>query len=143
MGWFTGLSRKNQDLMHELFIANEDDSKGIVPMEIPQGKEHCQFMRELGFGYDPSMAGSSVRFKPPNGRDSPITFHMPHPDPTMQLILLKQFAKRSKEDLRMDFVRQSEGNNVTRLTSPVPSKFVQSAPIFLSFSDGLEHVAIS
>jgi hypothetical protein len=34
-----------------------------------------QIMREMGFEMDPSTAGSSVRFDPPNPKDSSITFH--------------------------------------------------------------------
>ena len=32
-------------------------------------------MREMGFEIDPSTAGSSVRFDPPNKMDRSITFH--------------------------------------------------------------------
>ena len=32
-------------------------------------------MVEMGFDYDPSTAGSSVRFIPKDQRDKPITFH--------------------------------------------------------------------
>ena len=32
-------------------------------------------MREMGFEMDPSTAGSSVRFDPPNPKDRSITFH--------------------------------------------------------------------
>jgi len=32
-------------------------------------------MKEMGFQIDPSTAGSSVRFDPPNQKDSSITFH--------------------------------------------------------------------
>ena len=34
-----------------------------------------KIMREMGFKIDPSTAGSSVRFDPPNPKDSSITFH--------------------------------------------------------------------
>ena len=34
-----------------------------------------QIMREMGFEIDPSTAGSSVRFDPPNQKDRSITFH--------------------------------------------------------------------
>ena len=34
-----------------------------------------QIMREMGFQIDPSTAGSSVRFDPPNQKDRSITFH--------------------------------------------------------------------
>ena len=32
-------------------------------------------MREMGFEMDPSTAGSSVRFDPPNPKDGSIMFH--------------------------------------------------------------------
>ena len=32
-------------------------------------------MKEMGFKIDPSTAGSSVRFDPPNPKDKSITFH--------------------------------------------------------------------
>ena len=34
-----------------------------------------KIMREMGFKIDPSTAGSSVRFDPPNPKDNSITFH--------------------------------------------------------------------
>ena len=39
-----------------------------------------QIMREMGFKIDPSTAGSSVRFDPPNPKDSSITFHKRKPE---------------------------------------------------------------
>jgi hypothetical protein len=42
---------------------------------IPVYSFFFQVMREMGFEYDPSTAGSSVRFDPPDPRDGPITFH--------------------------------------------------------------------
>lgn len=38
-------------------------------------------MREMGFEIDPSTAGSSVRFDPPNPKDRSITFHKRKPGP--------------------------------------------------------------
>jgi len=55
-----------------------------------------QIMREMGFSYDPSTAGSSVRFDPPDKNDKPITFHKPHPDPTLTRGKVKEFAKKLK-----------------------------------------------
>ena len=67
-------------------------------------------MVEMGFDYDPSTAGSSVRFIPKDQRDKPITFHkrmsdcvlsqfmlinpVAHPDPTIQPVMLRDFAKK-------------------------------------------------
>lgn len=72
----------------------------------------------MGFSYDPSTAGSSVRFDPPDPRDKPITFHKrtfttslttpsclstnlllfssAHPDPTLYPYKLKEFSRRLK-----------------------------------------------
>ena len=40
-----------------------------------------KIMREMGFEIDPSTAGSSVRFDPPNPKDNSITFHKREPGP--------------------------------------------------------------
>ncbi|KAJ7509745.1 hypothetical protein B0H11DRAFT_1257123 [Mycena galericulata] len=55
-------------------------------------------MREMGFEYDPSTAASSVRFDPPDPNDVSITFHKPHPDPTIQPLMLREFAKKLKKN---------------------------------------------
>lgn len=103
-------------------------------------------MREMGFNYNPSTAGSSVRFNPPDPRDkvcqiaesftltdrflsqSPlpsidVSFiriffclaHLigsvtAHPDPTLQPIMVKEFAKRLKRQYGWtgeDFIKQA------------------------------------
>lgn len=74
-------------------------------------------MREMGFEMDPSTAGSSVRFDPPNPKDKSITFHkrksgnllvlaglsdtcplsLAHPDPTLSPWKVREFGKRLKD----------------------------------------------
>ncbi|KAG6885905.1 hypothetical protein C0993_007923 [Termitomyces sp. T159_Od127] len=106
--WFTKLSKKSKSLMHQLLNTAEDETKGTAPMK---WENFVKLMREMGFDYDPSTAGSSVRFDPPDPRDSPITFHKPHPDPTLQPIKLKDYAKRLKKHYgwtEEDFICQTE-----------------------------------
>uniref|UniRef100_A0A8H8CPI7 Uncharacterized protein n=1 Tax=Psilocybe cubensis TaxID=181762 RepID=A0A8H8CPI7_PSICU len=91
--WFSKLSKKTSVLMHQMLKTDEDKTGGRSPMKWEQ---FLKLMREMGFEYDPSTAGSSVRFDPPNKADRPITFHKPHPDPTLQPIMLKEFAKKLK-----------------------------------------------
>ncbi|KAJ7497570.1 hypothetical protein FB451DRAFT_1211973 [Mycena latifolia] len=55
-------------------------------------------MHDMGFTEDPSAVGSSVRFDPPNSGDVPITFHKPHPDPTIHPMMLREFAKKLKKN---------------------------------------------
>lgn len=46
-------------------------------------------MREMGFTIDPSAAGSSVRFDPPNPKDRSITFHKRKPEPAGSYWLIR------------------------------------------------------
>jgi len=89
--WFSKLSKKRNKLMHQLLNTSENETKGLASMK---WDHFAQLMTEMGFKYDPSTAGSSVRFDPPNPRDPPITFHKPHPDSTIHPIMLKEFSKR-------------------------------------------------
>ncbi|KAF8904426.1 hypothetical protein CPB84DRAFT_1727744 [Gymnopilus junonius] len=89
--WFSRLSRKTSDLMHQLIKSSDNQPRAPMKWE-----NFLKIMREMGFTYDPSTAGSSVRFDPPNKNDKPITFHKPHPDPTLQPEILHKFAKRLK-----------------------------------------------
>ncbi|KAK7685171.1 hypothetical protein QCA50_011534 [Cerrena zonata] len=91
--FFSTLSKKTKSYMHQLMNTSEDEKKGLAPMK---WENFLKVMREMGFKYDPSTAGSSVRFDPPGDKDHPITFHKPHPDPTLQPLILKQFGKRLK-----------------------------------------------
>ncbi|KAF9478819.1 hypothetical protein BDN70DRAFT_879530 [Pholiota conissans] len=88
--FFSRLGKKTTGLMHQL----------LKPGEARTGMKWEHFlkvMREMGFDYDPSTAGSSVRFDPPDKNDPPITIHKPHPDPTLVPVMLHGIAKRLKE----------------------------------------------
>jgi len=89
--WFSKLSKKTNKLMHQLLNTTEDETKGQASMK---WDHFVKLMADMGFKYDPSTAGSSVRFDPPDIRDPPITFHKPHPDPTIYPMMLKDFSKR-------------------------------------------------
>ncbi|KZT10678.1 uncharacterized protein LAESUDRAFT_734491 [Laetiporus sulphureus 93-53] len=91
--FFHKLSSKAKVHMHQLLNTSEDEKRGLAPMK---WENFLKVMREMGFTYDPSTAGSSVRFDPPDPRDTPITFHKPHPDPTLQPVKLKEYSKRLK-----------------------------------------------
>ncbi|KAI0074642.1 hypothetical protein K474DRAFT_1665173 [Panus rudis PR-1116 ss-1] len=91
--FFSNLTKKTKTYMHQLLNTAEDEKKGIAPMK---WENFLRVMREMGFSYDPSTAGSSVRFDPPDPRDKPITFHKPHPDPTLYPYKLKEFSRRLK-----------------------------------------------
>ncbi|KAK2464212.1 hypothetical protein APHAL10511_003669 [Amanita phalloides] len=91
--WFAKLSKKATSCMHQLLRTSQDEKQGIAPMK---WDHFVALMKEMGFTYDPTTAGSSVRFIPPDRRDKPITIHKPHPDPTLQPIKLKEIASRLK-----------------------------------------------
>jgi len=106
--WFTRLRKKTTVHMKQLLGTADSETKGIKPMK---WENFLKVMREMGFKYDPSTAGSSVKFDPPDSRDRSITFHKPHPDPTIQPIMLKEFAKKLKRYYgwtEEDLLRQSE-----------------------------------
>lgn len=81
--FFSNLSKKTSTYMHQLLNTSEDEKKGLAPMKWEHFlkvwvamelrkwvySEVSQVMREMGFTYDPSTAGSSVRFDPPDPRD--------------------------------------------------------------------------
>ncbi|RXW20718.1 hypothetical protein EST38_g5132 [Candolleomyces aberdarensis] len=93
------LLSKATDSMHQPSVRTGDEAgKQPAPMQPAPMKwdTFVKFMREKGFQYDPSTAGSSVRFNPPDPCDSPITIHKPHPDPTLGPIKLVQIEKRLK-----------------------------------------------
>ncbi|KIM45307.1 hypothetical protein M413DRAFT_441989 [Hebeloma cylindrosporum] len=92
--WFSKLSKKTTGYMHQLLKTGEDS--GAVGKGSMKWEQFLKIMREMGFSYDPSTAGSSVRFDPPNPNDRPITFHKPHPDPTLTPVLRDKYAKRLK-----------------------------------------------
>lgn len=78
---FGNLKKKTGNFARRLFGVSAQDKKGALKWEqfLQVGELNLcwvteltvlkQIMRELGFEYDPSTAGSSVRFDPPNGTD--------------------------------------------------------------------------
>lgn len=89
--WFSRLRKKTAGYMQQLLHPGEEKQGGL------KWESFLKVMREMGFSYDPSTAGSSVRFDPPNKRDKSITFHKPHPDPTLHHHKVREFGKRLKE----------------------------------------------
>jgi hypothetical protein len=105
--WFSRLSKKATDSMHQLLRTGEDAGKQPSPMK---WDTFVKLMREMGFEYDPSTAGSSVRFDPPNSKDHPISIHKPHPDSTLTPIMLIKIGKRLKRYYgwnEEDFIKQT------------------------------------
>jgi hypothetical protein len=87
-------------------------------------------MREMGFEMDPSTAGSSVRFDPPNPKDKSIHFHkrklgyflitvgglthvpIAHPDPTLSPYKVREFGRRLRNTygwIEDDFTTRAGG----------------------------------
>jgi len=100
---FGGLKKKSKLCAQKLFGISVEDRKGSLKWE-----QFVQLMLDLGFEYDPSTAGSSVRFDPPNPNDRSISFHKPHPDPTLHQNYLKEYRTKlmgyyawSPEQLKM------------------------------------------
>ncbi|KAH8107794.1 hypothetical protein BXZ70DRAFT_997460 [Cristinia sonorae] len=92
--FFSHLSKKTSNYMHQLIGGTETKKGGIAPLK---WENFVKVMKEMGFEYDPSTAGSSVRFDPPSKSDPPITFHKPHPDPTLYPNHIRAFGKRLKK----------------------------------------------
>jgi hypothetical protein len=80
--WFSKLNKKTETLMHQLLSTSENDKPsasmkwesflkvmGVFFEYSSTVANLLQIMREMGFEYDPSTAGSSVRFDPPNKND--------------------------------------------------------------------------
>ncbi|KAG6335576.1 hypothetical protein ID866_3516 [Astraeus odoratus] len=84
------LKRKSFGYIHQLLDTSEK-KQGSLKWE-----NFLKVMRDMGFSYDPSTAGSSVRFDPPSKGDRSITFHKPHPDPTLHPNHLREFGKKLK-----------------------------------------------
>ncbi|KAL5523887.1 hypothetical protein ACEPAG_8060 [Sanghuangporus baumii] len=89
VGVFARLRKKTAGHLRKLLGVSAQDKKGSLKWE-----QFLQVMRELGFDYDPSTAGSSVRFDPPNPDVRSITFHKPHPDPTLHQNILKEYRAK-------------------------------------------------
>ena len=88
--FFRNLGKKTVDYMGQLIGGTDTKKGGIAPLKwdnfvkVSSKRLHDessmssltvpQVMREMGFTYDPSTAGSSVRFDPPDSRD-PVSLH--------------------------------------------------------------------
>ncbi|KAJ7346906.1 hypothetical protein DFH08DRAFT_205406 [Mycena albidolilacea] len=92
---FSALTKKSTQLMHQLLGTSKDKTKGLASMK---WEHFVKLMREMGFESDLSTSGSSVRFDPPDPKDVSITFHRPHPDPTIHPVMLREFAKKLKRN---------------------------------------------
>jgi len=92
--WFANLPKRSNKLMHQLLNTSESDTLGKAPMK---WDKFVQVMKDMGFTYVPNTAGSSVRFDPPSSSDPPVTFHKPHPDSTINPIMLREFGKKLME----------------------------------------------
>ncbi|KAJ6500168.1 hypothetical protein C8R47DRAFT_284996 [Mycena vitilis] len=96
--------------MHQVLRVSEDETKKMAPMKwdtfvkvkfftFPISIDIvAQLMRGMGFKDVPDAPGSGVRFDPPNPNDVSITFHKPHPDPTIYPVMLREFAKKLKKN---------------------------------------------
>jgi len=91
LSWFTKMGKKTAGYMQQLMHTNADEKVGTLKWD-----NFVKVMREMGFRYDPSTAGSSVRFDPPDPRDKSITFHKPHPDSTLHAYHLRDIRRRLK-----------------------------------------------
>ncbi|PPQ98770.1 hypothetical protein CVT24_003328 [Panaeolus cyanescens] len=87
---FSKISTKAKSCMQQLFVRG--DQRSTMKWD-----NFVKMMVELGFDYDPSTAGSSVRFDPPNKADPPITVHKPHPESYIKLNELRRIAYRLQE----------------------------------------------
>ncbi|KIY44417.1 hypothetical protein FISHEDRAFT_30122, partial [Fistulina hepatica ATCC 64428] len=84
---FAGLKKKSKDFMAQLLKMD----KKVKPMK---WENFLRVMREMGFRCDPSTAGSSVRFDPPDPRDQSISVHKPHPDTTLRPEKVLEVSKK-------------------------------------------------
>ncbi|KAI0062875.1 hypothetical protein BV25DRAFT_1855093 [Artomyces pyxidatus] len=90
--WFGNLTKKASEGMHQ--ILHTQGKQSVKPMK---WDHFVKIMKEMGFSYDPSTAGSSVRFDPPGGEARSISFHKPHPDSTIDPITLTLWGKKLKD----------------------------------------------
>jgi len=105
--WFSRLSKKATDSMHQLLRTSEEAGKQPSPMK---WDTFVKLMKEMGFEYDPSTAGSSVRFDPPSPTDHPFMVHRPHPDSTLTPKMLRIIGARLKRRYgwdEEDFIQQT------------------------------------
>ncbi|OAX40617.1 hypothetical protein K503DRAFT_781258 [Rhizopogon vinicolor AM-OR11-026] len=90
--WLLRLNQKKNKYMDRLLRVGDDEKQGEMKWD-----DFLKVMHDMGFGYDSSTAGSSVRFDPPVKGDRSITFHMPHPRHTLSHKQVKEFGKKLKK----------------------------------------------
>ncbi|TFY80468.1 hypothetical protein EWM64_g3542 [Hericium alpestre] len=75
--------------------SQNENNGGPPPMK---WERFVKMMNDMGFTHDDSPPGSAVRFDPPESSGvRSITFHQPHPNPTIPPDMLKKFAKQLHE----------------------------------------------
>ncbi|KAF8578003.1 hypothetical protein K439DRAFT_1621649 [Ramaria rubella] len=94
IGFLGHMKKRTSNLLCELISPADGKSQGKKPMK---WEKFLTVMRDMGFSYDPSTAGSSVRFDPPDPKDLSITFHKPHPDPTLHRHHQRTFGYRLRK----------------------------------------------
>jgi len=82
-----GAKFSTQTCLHKMF----GGQKGSMKWD-----DFVKSMVDLGFTYEGSTAGSSVRFDPPDPKDPSITVHKPHPKAILGHVQIKNIAKRLK-----------------------------------------------
>ena len=91
--WFSRLTKRTKGYMSQLLGSSEDEAQGRSAMKWEEFLKVCgivpcytgvtsalflrQVMHDMGFSYDPSTAGSSVRFDPPDKRDKVCFYSHP------------------------------------------------------------------
>ncbi|KAL4073921.1 hypothetical protein J3A83DRAFT_4506711 [Scleroderma citrinum] len=88
---FSRLGKKTTGYMKQLLHIGDEKQGGL------KWEHFLKVMQDMGFSCDPSTAGSSVRFDPPNKKDKPISIHKPHPNPTLRPNKLREISKRLKD----------------------------------------------
>ncbi|KAG8757200.1 hypothetical protein FRC14_002271 [Serendipita sp. 396] len=88
------LPQKASALIGRLLGSEEDEGKGRASMRWDQ---FVKAMTLMGFHVDNSSKGSRVTFHPPDKNSPSLVIHRPHPDPTINPVMLKRIGKRLKE----------------------------------------------
>ncbi|KAI0051869.1 hypothetical protein FA95DRAFT_1602357 [Auriscalpium vulgare] len=93
--WFGQLTKKASLGMHQILGTKQGTKQAVAPMK---WDTFVKIMKDMGFTYDPSTAGSSVRFDPPAGIEvRSISFHKPHPENTIDPVTLREWGKKLKD----------------------------------------------
>lgn len=87
------LPKRANKLIGRLLGSKDDETKGQSSM---RWDDFIKVMTLMGFKVDKGAQGSRVTFYPPDSKDTPIVLHKPHPDPTINPVMLKRISKRLK-----------------------------------------------